>query len=74
VGIFTLLSGLVLNKRRQLMDNLVEQLRSGVDNVDGGELGGVVLTMNLAANRIEELESELRACEEDKIWRKIHDE
>jgi hypothetical protein len=41
------------------MDNLVEQLRSGVDNVDGGELGGVVLTMNLAANRIEELEMKL---------------
>lgn len=37
------------------MDNLVAQLRSGIDNADGGEMGGVVLTMRLAADEIERL-------------------
>ena len=52
------------------MDNLVEKLRSGVDNVDGGELGGVVLTMNLAANRIEELEMKLEDYMNDWLERR----
>ena len=37
------------------MDDLVAQLRSGIDNVDGEEMGGVVLTMRLAADEIEHL-------------------
>jgi hypothetical protein len=41
------------------MDDLIVQLRSGVDNVDGGEMGGVVLTMKLAADKIERLLSAL---------------
>lgn len=40
-------------------DTLVVQLRSGLDNADGDEFGGVILTMNQAADRIEELEREL---------------
>jgi len=37
-------------------NELIAQLRSGLDNADGGEMGGVVLTMNLAADKLEELE------------------
>ena len=58
------------------MADLVAQLRSGVDNADGGEMGGVVLTMNLAASRIEELEAANDAAEKSNrisdngnLWR-----
>jgi hypothetical protein len=44
------------------MDDLVKRLRSGLDNCDrdsdGLELGGVVMTMQEAADRIAELEKE----------------
>ena len=40
-------------------ENLVVQLRSGLDNADEGEFGGIILTMNQAADKIEELEKEL---------------
>lgn len=46
-------------------EELVARLRSGLDNADRGadgirELGGVVLTMNQGADRIEELGVALR--------------
>ena len=46
-----------------MSDDLVKQLRSGLDNSDGGEMGGVVLTMNEAADRIEQLEAQVRAAD-----------
>jgi hypothetical protein len=36
-------------------EELVARLRSGLDNVDGGELGGLVTRMNEAANLIENM-------------------
>ena len=45
------------------MSDLVDQLRSGLDNSDGGEMGGVVLTMKEAADRIEALEEQVRAAD-----------
>ena len=45
------------------MDDLVKQLRGGLDNSDGGEMGGVVLTMNEAADRIEALERQVKAAD-----------
>lgn len=44
------------------IQELVARLRSGLDNVDGGELGGLVLRMNEAADLIESL---CGACEPD---------
>ena len=41
------------------MDDLVKQLRDGFANCDGGEFGGVLLTMREAADRIEALEAQL---------------
>lgn len=48
------------------MADIVEQLRSGLDNADGGEMGGVVLTMRQAADEIERLRSLVRFHEEQK--------
>jgi hypothetical protein len=42
-------------------DELVAQLRSGIDNADDGEMGGVVLTMHRAADEIEKLRGALQA-------------
>jgi hypothetical protein len=59
------------------MADLVKRLRSGLDNADRGadgirELGGVVLTMREAADRIEALEAALRpfadAADEADDW------
>jgi len=44
--------------KRTMPNELIAQLRSGLDNADGGEMGGVVLTMNLAADKIAELQAE----------------
>lgn len=56
-----------------MSDDLVKQLRSGLDNSDGGEMGGVVLTMNEAADRIEQLEAQVKAADalaeaHGKLW------
>ncbi len=42
---------------------IVQQLRSGFDNADGGEYGGVLLTMKEAADIIEGLYASLAALD-----------
>lgn len=49
------------------MADIVEQLRSGLDNADGGEMGGVVLTMRQAADEIERLRAELASLKSDPV-------
>jgi hypothetical protein len=54
---------------------IVAQLRSGFDNADGGEFGGVLLTMNEAADVIEELYACLESLERNghtqQTWRNV---
>jgi hypothetical protein len=51
------------------MSDLVKRLRSGLDNVDGDELGGLVLRMNEAADKIEGLEADLENAVETAFKR-----
>lgn len=50
-----------------MSDELVKRLRSGLDNVDGGELGGLVLRMNEAADEIDRLRTALATAETDAL-------